>query len=173
MTTTTPAAPPVWRFVVPIALTSANDHVVNGRDVVARARYKARRNTAALAVGIAARNAGVPLLDRAPYVDRGGVIVTPRPVRAVRVVRLLAPRMRMWDDDNLVAACKALRDACQLPRLWRGRWIPGAAIVVDDSATWSAWTYAQERAADGVAAVRIEVSEPTTAGPVSARSDER
>jgi hypothetical protein len=48
-----------------------------------------------------------------------------------------------------VAACKALRDAMQAPRVVRGRRVAGASIVVDDSAKWSAWTYAQERAADG------------------------
>lgn len=182
MTASTSTAPPVsaatvWRFVLPIALTSANDHVVNGRDVVARARYKARRNAAAQAIGAVARVAGLPLLDRAPYVDPSGALyrsgkpVSPRPFRSVHIVRMLGARQRQWDDDNLIAACKALRDACQLPRLWRGKWIPGASIVVDDSAKWSAWTYAQERAVDGVAAVRIEVSETTTAGGEPVRSE--
>jgi hypothetical protein len=71
-----------------------------------------------------------------------------------------------------VAACKALRDAMQAPRVVRGRRVAGASIVVDDSAKWSAWTYAQERAADGVAAVRIEVSETTTAGGEPVRNNE-
>ena len=172
MTATTSTALPVttrWVLAVPIVIASANDHVVNGSDVVARARYKARRNAAAHAIRMVARVAGLPLLDTIPYTDRvGGAVHCP--FRSVHVVRLMTTRMRERDDDNLIAACKAMRDACQLPRLWRGKWIPGAAIVVDDSAKWSAWTYAQERAADGVAAVRIEVSETTTAGGEPVRS---
>ena len=150
-----------WTLHIPITLTTANARVVNGAHAATAAIYRRHRDACALALTVAARNAGVPTFDGTGH------------FRWVRLVRLYTGRQRAWDSDNLVAACKALRDACQLPRLWRGRWIPGAAIVVDDSATWSAWTYAQERAADGVAAVRIEVSEPTTAGPVSARSDER
>ncbi len=169
MTAATSTAPPVsrrWILDVPIVLTSANDHVVNGRDRVAAARYKHKRDTAAHAIRMVARQAGVPLLDALPYVDRAGrPDVAARPVRAVHVVRLLASRHREWDDDNLAAACKALRDACQLPRNWRGRLIAGAAIVVDDSSKWSTWTYAQERAADGVARVRIEITETTGGEP--------
>ena len=152
-----------WTLHIPITLTTANARVVNGAHAATAAIYRRHRDACALALTVAARNAGVPTFTETADAH----------FRYVRLVRLYTGRQRAWDSDNLVAACKALRDACQLPRLWRGRWIPGAAIVVDDSATWSAWTYAQERAADGVAAVRIEVSEPTTAGPVSARSDER
>ena len=152
-----------WTLHIPITLTTANARVVNGAHAATAAIYRRHRDACALALTVAARNAGVPTFTATADAH----------FRYVRLVRLYTGRQRAWDSDNLVAACKALRDACQLPRLWRGRWIPGAAIVVDDSATWSAWTYAQERAADGVAAVRIEVSEPTTAGPVSARSDER
>lgn len=152
-----------WTLHIPITLTTANARVVNGAHAATAAIYRRHRDACALALTVAARNAGVSTFTATADAH----------FRYVRLVRLYTGRQRAWDSDNLVAACKALRDACQLPRLWRGRWIPGAAIVVDDSATWSAWTYAQERAADGVAAVRIEVSEPTTAGPVSARSDER
>lgn len=173
MTAATSTAPPVttrWVLDVPIALTSANDHVVNGRDPVARAQYKARRDKAAHALRMVARAMGVPLLDALPYVDRAGKPDTAaRPVRAVHVVRLIGKGQREWDSDNLTAACKALRDACQYPRQWRGRLIAGAAIVVDDSAKWSTWTYAQERAPDGVARVRIEITE--TAGVEPARSE--
>lgn len=168
MTAATSTAPPVsrrWILDVPIVLTSANDHVVNGRDKVSAARYKARRDKAAHAIRCTARAAGVPLLDALPYVDRAGRPDVARPFRCVHVVRLMAARHRPWDDDNLVAAFKALRDACQLPRQWRGRLIAGAAIVVDDSALWSGWTYTQERAADGVARVRIEITETTGGEP--------
>ncbi len=169
MTAATSTAPPVttrWVLDVPIVLSSANDHVVNGRDKVSAARYKARRDSAAHAIRMVARVAGVPLLDALPYVDRAGrPDVASRPVRTVHLVRVLGARHREWDDDNLAAACKALRDACQLPRQWRGRLIAGAAIVVDDSAKWSTWTYAQERAADGVARVRIEITETTGGEP--------
>ena len=164
MTATTSTAPPVsaatvWRFVLPIALTSANDHVVNGRHAVAAAMYRKRRDQWAWALTVAARSAGVPRIEQA---------VT---FRRVTITRLWGKGQRAWDDDNLVAACKALRDAMQAPRVVRGRHIPGASIVVDDSAKWSAWTYAQERAADGVAAVRIEVNETTTAGGEPVRSE--
>lgn len=161
MTTTTSTAPPVsaatvWRFVLPIALTSANDHVVNGRHAVAAALYRKRRDQWAWALTLKARYVGVP-----PVVS----------FRRVTITRLWGKGQRAWDDDNLVAACKALRDAMQAPRVVRGRRVAGASIVVDDSAKWSAWAYAQERAADGVAAVRIEVSETTTAGGEPVRSE--
>lgn len=164
MTATTSTAPPVsaatvWRFVLPIALTSANDHVVNGRHIVAAAMYRKRRDQWAWWLRAASMAAGVPRVEST---------VT---FRRVTITWLWGKGQRAWDDDNLVAACKALRDAMQAPRVVRGRRVAGASIVVDDSAKWSAWTYAQERAADGVAAVRIEVSETTTAGGEPVRSE--
>ena len=160
------SAATVWRFVVPIALASANDHVVNGRHAVAAAMYRKRRDQWAWWLRAASMAAGVPRVES---------VVS---FRRVTITRLWGKGQRAWDDDNLVAACKALRDAMQATRYrWRKgvSWpigvVPGAGIVWDDSAAWSTWTYAQERAADGKAAVRIEVSETTTAGGEPVRSE--
>ena len=144
-----------WTLHIPITLTTANARVVNGAHAATAAIYRRHRDACALALTVAARNAGVPTFTETADAH----------FRYVRLVRLYTGRQRAWDSDNLVAACKALRDACQLPRNWRGRLIAGAAIVVDDSAKWSTWTYAQERAADGVARVRIEITETTGGEP--------
>lgn len=141
-----------WSFVLPIDLPSANAHVVNGRHAVSAAIYRAQRDKWAWWSGVAARGQGVPLLKIGP-----GFASPVR--RRVTITRLLRVRQRDYDDDNLVAACKALRDAMQHPRNVRGKYIPGAAIVIDDSAKWSEWRYAQERAPDGRPAVRVEIED--------------
>lgn len=145
---------------VPIPLSSGNDHVVNGRDRVVGSIYRRRRDTWAGAVRTVARSAGVALLDARPFVDEHGRVIAPRPRRKVTIVRMIGKGQREWDGDNMVAACKALRDACQVPRNFRKRWVAGAAIVVDDSPKWSEWSYRQERATNGVASVRLEIEEP-------------
>ena len=179
MTAATSTAPPVsaatvWRFVLPIDLPSKNGIP---RHVHAR---KDMRNRWAHMLGMAARQAGIPLATRLPHL-RGEGPAPSVPFRAVTITRLMGKGQRRYDDhDGLEGGAVMLRDAMQATRY---RWrrgvpmpigvVPGAGIVWDDSAKWSAWTYAQERAADGVAAVRIEVSETTTAGGEPARSDER
>ena len=135
-----------WTFILPIDLPSANAHVVNGRHAATAAIYRTQRNKWAWWAEVAARGQGVPLTSAAAGVRR-----------RVTITRLLGARQRDYDDDNLIAACKALRDAMQCPRVSRGKTIPGAAIVVDDSAKWSEWHYRQERRHMAPAAVRVEI----------------
>lgn len=146
-----------WTFSLPIDLPSANAHVVNGKHAVTAAIYRTQRDRWAWWAEVAARGQGCPL-----FTERSD----PRR-RRVTIVRLLGARQRDYDDDNLIAACKGLRDAMQRPRVSRGRRIPGAAIVVDDSARWSTWSYAQERAADGRPGVRVTIEdiEPRSENP--------
>lgn len=152
-----------WSFVLPINLPSANAHVINGKQAASAAIYRAQRDKWAWWTEVGAREQGIPLffvLFRAPGVAPCR--------RRVTITRLLGARQRDYDDDNLVAACKGLRDAMQRPRMSRRRHIPGAAIVVDDSAKWSEWRYAQERAADGKPAVRVEIEDITEPAVASA-----
>ena len=148
-----------WTLHIPITLTSANAHVVNGAHAATAAIYRRHRDACALALTAAARYAGVPTFDG-----------TTGHFRWVRLVRLYTGRQREWDSDNLVAACKALRDAHQPGRMTsRGpkrRWVPGAALVLSDGPTWSAWDYDQRREARGGVEVVIsdEPIEPVRAG---------
>lgn len=174
MTALTSTAPPVttrWVLAVPIDLPSKNGiprHVHARKDL---------RNRWASMLSAAARQVGIPLATRAPHL-RGEGPAPSVPFRAVTITRLMGNGQRRYDDhDGMEGGAVMLRDAMQATRY---RWrkgvampigvVPGAGIVWDDSAKWSAWTYAQERASDGVARVRIEVSETTTAGGEPVRS---
>lgn len=147
-----------WTLHIPITLTTANARVVNGAHAATAAIYRRHRDACAIALTVAARNAGVPTFDGAGH------------FRWVRLVRLYTGRQRAWDSDNLVAACKALRDAHQPGRMTsRGpkrRWVPGAALVLSDGPTWSAWDYDQRRDTRGGVEVVIsdELIEPATPG---------
>jgi hypothetical protein len=147
-----------WTLHIPITLTTANARVVNGAHAATAAIYRRHRDACALALTVAARNAGVPTFDGTGH------------FRWVRLVRLYTGRQRAWDSDNLVAACKALRDAHQPGRMTsRGpkrRWVPGAALVLSDGPTWSAWGYDQRRDDRGGVEVVIsdEPIEPVRAG---------
>ena len=152
-----------WTFTLPIDLPSANRHggaATNARHAANAAMYRRQRATWVAMLKAEARRVGLPSMNGwRDVLDRGGAHV-----RAVEIVRLWGKGCRAWDDDNLVAAAKGLRDAMQVERvIGRAgsvpRLIAGAGIVWDDSAKWSAWTYGQERAEDGKAAVRVTVSE--------------
>lgn len=176
MTALTSTAPPVttrWVLAVPIDLPSKNGiprHVHARKDL---------RNRWAATLATLAREAGIPLARRDPH-ERGKGPAANVPRRSIAIVRLMGKGQRPYDlGDGMEGGAAMLRDAMQATRYrWRKgvAWpigvVPGAGIVWDDSAAWSTWTYAQERAADGVAGVRIEVSE-TTAGGELARSNER
>lgn len=144
-----------WTFTLPLALASANEHVVNGRHAATAARYRRERDAWAHALRFSAIAAGVPLVG----------VDSPR-LRAVWIIRLWGKRQRAWDDDNLIAACKGLRDAMQTSRLSvrRGvaRRVPGASIVVNDGPRWSTWSYGQERSADGRPGVRVRIEDIET-----------
>lgn len=163
-----------WSFTLPIDLSSANLRIVNGRHAATAAMYRKRRDTWVSWMIMEARHVGLPFVGDAGRGDIGLMYVVlgdghvAQWRRRVTITRLMGKRQRAWDDDNLIAACKALRDGMQMPRPPKGRqkrYRQGAAIVYDDSAKWSEWRYAQERSADGKPGVRIDVEdiEPASA----------
>ncbi len=157
-----------WTFTLPIDLPSANRHggaATNARHRGQAAMYRRQRDHYVQALTVMARQVGIPNVRRA---------IEPAPFRRVEIVRLWGKGCRAWDDDNMVAACKGLRDAMQRERevATKGSRTlsikPGAGLVWDDSARWSAWTYGQERSEDGKPGVRVTVTEAGHAGPVPA-----
>jgi hypothetical protein len=147
-----------WTLHLPVDLPSANRHggaSTNARHAANAAMYRRQRDGYVSALMAAMRAAGVPNMNAwRDVADIGGA-----KVRRVTIVRLWGKGCRAWDDDNMVAACKGLRDAMQCSRTGRARTIPGAGLVWDDSAKWSRWEYRQEKAADGRPGVRIEISD--------------
>ena len=147
-------APMTWVLHLPIDLPSANRHggaATNARHAANAAMYRRQRTTWVTMLRLEARRVGLatPRLELVPW-------------RAVTITRLWAKGCRAWDDDNMVAACKGLRDAMQYERIVRRkgklpRLIAGAGIVRDDSRQWSAWTYLQRKADDGQAGVELVV----------------
>lgn len=148
-----------WTLHLPIDLPSANRHggaATNARHAANAAMYRRQRSQYVTALIVAATNAGIP---RLPITDAVGR-------RRVTIVRLWGKGCRAWDSDNLVAACKGLRDAMQASReQWRGntlvRVTPGAGLVRDDSAKWSEWHYEQRKSDDGRPGVLLIVEEVT------------
>lgn len=173
MTASTSTAPPVttrWVLDVPIDLPSKN--------AIPRNPHARRdlRNRWAATLATLARQAGIPLGSKPPHL-RGEATAPNVPRRSVAIVRLMGRGQRPYDlGDGMQGGAAMLRDAMQVTRY---RWkrgvpmpigvVPGAGIVWDDSARWSVWTYAQERAPDGKPGVRIEITE--TAGVEPARSE--
>lgn len=150
-----------WTLHLPIDLPSANRHggaATNARHAATGAQYRRQRESYALALRYAAHAAGIS---------------PPTTPRTVTIVRLWAKGCRAWDDDNMVAACKGLRDAMQSSRVRGGKTILGAGIVVDDSAKWSAWRYAQRKSPDGRPGVEVTVEEINPSAPDGAEETER
>lgn len=154
-------APMKWTLHLPIDLPSANAHIVNGRDRRVGAIYAKLRNGWAAALKMEALAQGVPLAtSRAIW--EGGLRLEPVTVvgfRTVEIVRLMSAKQREMDDDGLSGGAKGFRDAMQAERVHRGKLVPGAGIVRDDSKRWSRWIYAQERATDGRPGVRVTITE--------------
>ena len=161
-----------WTFTLPLDLPSANRHggaATNARHAANAAQYRRQRSTWVSMLTAAARMAGLPTITvkvSRDYTLGTMTVDTLANVsrRTVEIVRLWGKGCRAWDDDNMVAACKGLRDAMQRERMTvrKGKvptLVPGAGLVWDDSATWSRWSYGQERAADGRPGVRVTVSE--------------
>lgn len=151
-----------WTFTLPIDLPSANRHggaATNARHAANAAMYRRQRATWVALLKAEARRIAAPTLHEH------------RPTfRAVVIVRLWAKGCRAWDDDNLVAACKGLRDAMQRERVSarRGqvpRLIAGAGLVWDDSAKWSRWAYEQRKSDDGRAGVLITITDEPRSDP--------
>jgi hypothetical protein len=115
--------------VVPIRTISA----ANAREhwAVKAKRVRAERQTTAWALAQAGRTPA----QRAELVTRCPV---------VRLTRLMGPRGRELDDDNLCSALKGLRDEVAL---WLG---------ADDADKRIAWVYAEQQRADDWG-VRVEV----------------
>lgn len=159
-----------WTVHLPFDLKSKNR---SAQSSIAEGRiYKARRDSFALALRVAADAAGVPRYR--PAVPIGGNDAARAawswPVRAITIVRLMGKGQREF--DSLAGGdAEALRDACQRARLTRVVTkthgvkrdrvvlVPGAGIVWDDSAKWSRWEYRQERAPDGKPGVRLEIED--------------
>lgn len=150
-----------WTLHLSIDLPSANRHggaATNARHAANAAQYRRQRGLWVSMLKAEARFVGVSTVIDRPLPLAGLDI----PPRAVTITRLWAKGCRAWDDDNMVAACKGLRDAMQRERVSvrKGKvpkLIGGAGIVWDDSAKWSAWSYAQERSPDGRPGVRVTI----------------
>lgn len=158
-----------WTLHLPIDLPSANRHggaSTNARHAANAAQYRRQRQSYVNALVSMSAQVGMPCYRRVFYSRAGeaGIIEAERPpVRAIRIVRLWGKGCRAWDDDNMVAACKGIRDACQVARYRYvargGHVIPGAGLVWDDSAKWSAWTYEQRKSEDGQPGVLLIVED--------------
>jgi hypothetical protein len=146
------AIPREWVLHLPIDLPSANRHggaATNARHAANAAQYRRQRASYVTALSMLAHYAGVPVGVEA--------------FRHITIVRLWGKGCRAWDDDNMVAAAKGIRDAMQrsrtVTRKGVTRVIPGAGLIVDDSAKWARFEYAQEKAPDGKPGVRVVVRE--------------
>lgn len=163
-----------WTFALPIDLSSANLRIVNGSNPALSAMYRRARNQA-----VTMLRAKCDELAIDEHTGDGTMGEAFRQRRRVTITRLMgkSPKgrwQRAFDEDNMAAACKGLRDAMQRPRTYGKRIggpksspysrvvqvpIAGAGIVYDDSAKWSEWRYAQERSADGKPGVRVDVED--------------
>ena len=161
-----------WTFTLPLDLPSANRHggaSTNARHAANAAMYRRQRGVYVSMLKAEMRSAGIVSCADLTPITNGlcravGLPAYVPPFRTVEIVRLWAKGCRAWDDDNMVASGKGLRDAMQRERMTARKGkvptlVPGAGIVWDDSATWSRWSYGQERAADGRPGVRVTVSE--------------
>jgi hypothetical protein len=152
----------MWTLHLPIDLPSANRHggaATNARHAATAAMYRRQRTAYAIALTAAARAAGLRSMNGwRDVADMGGARF-----RSVTIVRLWGKGCRAWDDDNMVAACKGLRDAMQCSRVARRQGalynIAGAGLVWDDSAKWSSWHYEQRKSDDGKPGVEVRVEE--------------
>lgn len=154
-----------WTLHLPIDLPSANRNggaATNARHAANAAMYRRQRAQYVSALAAAMREAGIGSVNL--LIDAFDC-----PRRRVTVVRLWGKGCRAWDDDNLVAACKGLRDACQrartVTRMGIPVIVPGAGLVWDDSAKWSEWSYAQRKSDDGKPGVLLIVSDASEEKP--------
>ncbi len=159
-----------WTFTLPFDLKSKNR---TAQSSAAQGRiYKARRDEFAHALKVYADAAGIPRYRE--VVPIGGNDAAraawPWPFRTITITRLMGKGQRPF--DSLAGGCaEALRDACQRAYMKRNvttvrgvkrdrvALIAGAGLVWDDSAKWSAWHYAQEKAPDGKPGVRVTIAE--------------
>lgn len=141
----------MWTFTVPRPVPSSNARYVNGGSLVQMAIYRRHREAWARDLRVAALAAGM----RDALVTDGY-----RPRRRIVIVRLMRKGQRRYDEQNLVAGCKAIVDAMQPPRpgavtvFKSGRRqgqprlvkpLGGAALIVSDAPGWVVVEYHQER----------------------------
>lgn len=80
--------------------------------------------------------------------------------RIVRFTRVYSGRERIWDRGNLVGGFKAIVDAMQPPRVFRGKTADGASIILGDSIATLLDVYEQERSTEADNThVRVEIWE--------------
>ena len=115
-----------WTITVPLQMTSANRHLVNGGGrhaaIVAGAKYRKERDQWARALVVLARNEGIP---------------TAAAKRRITLTRVIGPRQREYDYGNLVGGAKHVLDACKT-----------AGLIVDDSPKWCIDVYQQRPRVD-------------------------
>jgi hypothetical protein len=166
-----------WTMRLPIDLPSANRHggaATNARHAANAAQYRRQRATYVTELIAAASQVGLSRYPHTIYPNVAAMCPSGHVaeqaeamallgVRHVTLTRLWGKGCRAWDSDNLVAACKGLRDAMQVARFRHvkrgGHVIPGAGLVWDDSAKWSAWHYEQRKSDDGKPGVEVRVEE--------------
>lgn len=142
-----------WVIDLPVELQSGNKRIVNGHDRVTAAIYRRARDRMARDLRLLSGGSDAPPSPTSVS-DYGSR--TPR--REVLFTRIMGKGQRPWDDDNLAAALKYVRDAMQMARRVGKRTIWGAGIIVDDSAKWAHFPPAlQERSVDGRPGLRIRV----------------
>ena len=116
-----------WTLDIAAPIPSANE-LMRGRSMRARrGRYKRVRDDMAWAVKV-------------------GAFETPaaKGKRCVRIVRIMGPRQREYDIDNLAHGSKPLVDE-----------LVAHGLLLDDSPRWAHIEYAQERGAEAGARVEI------------------
>lgn len=135
-----------WVLNIALRVPSANDRHCNGRDRVSRALYRKLRDRWARELRI---EASIVNAQRAGSRKRRIVLT-----------RIMAPRQRPYDFDDLVGGCKPILDAMKperpprvatiksgphkgKPRVFPG--VTGAGLIVDDSPKWVVVEYRQER----------------------------
>ena len=150
-----------WELHPPIDLKSKNRSELNRGGRARFGMYARERDGYARTLRTVALQARVaPLALFAPgHVIASPPAAAPVPFRRVTVVRLMGTRQRAFDDDGFIGGAAAFRDACQRERYHRGRYVPGAGLVWDDSATWSEWHYEQRKSDDGRPGVLVVVED--------------
>lgn len=130
-----------WTFVIPRALPSRNERTRKFHWAIRKALVLWERDLL-----VFKRQLGIP--------DATGH-------RRVHITRLMGKGQKPHDPRNLDD--KTLVDAMKRSRLHKTKnkvsRIPGAGLLVDDSAKWATITVDQERSADGVPATRITIEE--------------
>lgn len=155
-----------WTIEILRPVPSGNDRFVNGHDRASMARYRKLRNSWAVDLTNAAMSIGLRRLSwRNQSTDPGTK-------RMMVLTRIMGPRLRAYDFDDLVGGCKPIIDAMKPPkparvttfktgpRKGKAKVLPavhGAGLIIDDSPKWLTVEYRQERGP--VTGCRIELED--------------